>query len=117
MSESPERRLSKAEAQTVYRLLKPVPIKLTDDAEWDWLSGQLGRALFSARYQRPPKLVVPVRILDDILDHMAQRLMDTYPVAPDPVTEQRVGEISDAIRDARAFLNYSHPVVKVSVRV
>jgi hypothetical protein len=101
----------------VKRLLKPVPSKFTDDAEWDWLLAKLGKALFSPRYQGTPKLVVPVRALDDILDRMAQRLMDTHPVAPDPVTEQRVGEISDAIRDARAFLNYSHPVVKVSVRV
>ncbi len=104
MAEDSEKRLTQAQAHDLAQILKPIPKKVTGDKLWDRLLLLMNKGLWSPRYRRTPKRVVPVAVFDRVLDAMAQRLMDTYPEAPDPVTEQRIGEISDAIRDARDYL-------------
>jgi hypothetical protein len=104
MSERLETRLTKAQAYDLAQLLKPVPQKTIGDTQWDRLLLLMNMALYSPKYRRRCELVAPVSAMDRILDLMAQRLLDTYPGPTDPTTEQRMGEISDAIQEARSYL-------------
>jgi hypothetical protein len=103
MSQASEQLLSADQAKRLVELLDILPRKGTGDKRWDVLQLRLNVALYTA-YKRRKKGAATVAQTDALLDALLQRLLDTYPGATDPVTEQRVGDISDALNEARRFL-------------
>jgi hypothetical protein len=95
--------LSAAQAERLAELLKPVPKKATGDKRWDLLHRRLNEALYTAM-KRQKKGAITVGQTDQLLDGLSQRLLDTYDPDADLVKEQRIGEISDALQEARRFL-------------
>jgi hypothetical protein len=102
--EAPEQPLTVAQAKRLGELLKPVPKRATGDRGWDVPHRRLNEALYRSRYRTGKKDALTAAETDALLDRLLQRLIDTFPGDPDPVTEQRVGDISDALNEARRFL-------------
>jgi hypothetical protein len=104
-SEAPETLLSATDAKHLVALLKPARTKGQTVADWDDLQRRLNCGLWAASRGYSDFLTPTVRQVDQYLDGQAETLLELMRrLRVTPEQDERLGLVSDAIREARQYL-------------
>jgi hypothetical protein len=104
-SEAPETLLSAADAKHLAALLKPARTKRQTVADWDEVQRRLNCGLWAASRGYSDYLTPTVRQVDDFLDAQAETLLELMRrLRVTPEQDERLGLVSDAIKEARQYL-------------